>query len=127
MTAFQSGPGYRCALHADKPAFRYDDTIQLQAHLFELEQTIQRLVQHIAELESTIHALENERAIGAAAEERAPESAGPGDPASPGAGATGRSAANPPILFRLEPGHPRARPTGFIPAPTTTGKLDTRG
>lgn len=99
--------------------------VELQCYLSELEQTIVILSEHIAELESAIYTLDNERAIKrngetteaeigagenaqavaeAEAEEKIDALVGPGGSLSPGAGASfagtsPRSA----VLFRFDP------------------------
>lgn len=112
MTKTNSGPGHRCASVEDYAILTREEGVRLHTYLVELECTIDRLAEHIAELESTICTLENEQTIADVVEAGRAASAGLGGTSSPGAGATPRTTESPVVLFRFDPPSPpkSARP-----------------
>ncbi|MFN3168241.1 MAG: hypothetical protein ACE37H_14360 [Phycisphaeraceae bacterium] len=114
MTTHPSGTGYPCAPKRDTPAFTQDDIARLQDYLFELEATIAKLAVHIAELESALHTLDNERQVRSVAEAgtRGDAASGHAGASVPGVRPAASSSRTSPILFRFDPRNLPARPNG---------------
>ena len=127
MASYQTGAGVAHSNFSKQAQLTHREGVELQCYLFELEETILRLTQHIAELESAFYAMENERMIAAEAEAKQEEKddvpAGSGGLAPPATGASIQTSASPAVLFRFDPQPPPTK-RGDRPVFTMHGPKD---
>lgn len=103
MTFYQSGSGDRCAPTESNQLLSLQDSRRLHAYFAELELTITKLAEHIAELEAALHTMRNEDEVAVEAERLDAASARTGRSTSPASGSMPRSTPDTPIIFRFDP------------------------